>query len=58
MIYGVFSREHTVEIFDMMVEEISIEEKITSFQPDMIDTYEPAYRRAQGKTLGQKNQRT
>ena len=36
MIYGVFSREHTVEIFDMMVEEISIEEKITSFQPDMI----------------------
>ena len=36
MIYGVFKREHTVEIFDMMVEEISIEEKITSFQPDMI----------------------
>ncbi|WP_028830246.1 B12-binding domain-containing radical SAM protein [Proteocatella sphenisci] len=36
MIYGVFTKNHTVEIFDMMIEKMSIEDKISDFKPDMI----------------------
>lgn len=36
MIYGVFARTQNVEIFDMMVETLSLEEKMRSFQPDRV----------------------
>jgi len=36
MVYRVFAEHHSVEIFDMMVEKISIEDKIRDFKPDTI----------------------
>lgn len=36
MIYGVLEFDHIVEIFDMMVDKLSIEEKISEFKPDTI----------------------
>ena len=36
MIYSVFEQNHTVEIFDMMIEKLSIEEKIRDFEPDRV----------------------
>lgn len=36
MIYGVFEKTQTVEIFDMMIEEMGIEYKIKEFSPDII----------------------
>src|SRR5665648_1032875 len=36
MIYGVLKEEHDIEIFDMMIEGISLSKKIGSFKPDTV----------------------
>lgn len=36
MVYGVLNDEHEVEIFDMMIETISLTEKVKSFMPDAV----------------------
>lgn len=36
MVYGVLSREHHVEIFDMMVEKTTLEAKLDAFKPDCV----------------------
>ena len=36
MIYGVLKEHYAVEIFDMMIEEISLTEKIKSYKPDAV----------------------
>lgn len=36
MVYGVLKNDHDIEIFDMMVEEISLSEKIESYSPDTV----------------------
>ncbi|MGD9566716.1 MAG: radical SAM protein [Sedimentibacter sp.] len=36
MVYGVLKEEHAVEIFDMMIEEMSLTEKIISYKPDAV----------------------
>jgi len=36
MVYEVLYREHKVEIFDMMVEKMSLEEKLVSYRPDVV----------------------
>jgi radical SAM superfamily enzyme YgiQ (UPF0313 family) len=36
MVYGVLKNDHVVEIFDMMIEEISLTEKIKNYNPDVI----------------------
>lgn len=36
MVYGVLKEDHVVEIFDMMIEEISLSEKINSYKPDVV----------------------
>ncbi len=36
MVYGVLKNEHEIEIFDMMIEEMSLTEKIKSCMPDVI----------------------
>lgn len=36
MIYGVLSRKHRVEIFDMMVEKTTLESKMDAFKPDCV----------------------
>lgn len=36
MIYGVLKQEHQVEIFDMMIEKLSLTDKISVYNPDVI----------------------
>lgn len=36
MVYGVLKNNHVVEIFDMMIEEISLSEKIKYYNPDVV----------------------
>lgn len=36
MIYGILKVDHIVEIFDMMVEKISLTEKLRDFKPDIV----------------------
>ncbi len=36
MVYGVFQRTQRVDIFDMMVETITLEEKMRTFRPDVV----------------------
>jgi len=36
MIYGVLKEKHKVEIFDMMVDQINLEEKLKDYRPDVL----------------------
>ncbi len=36
MIYGIIKEEHIVEIFDMMVEKISLKEKVDEYKPNLV----------------------
>lgn len=36
MIYGVLKNDHDIQIFDMMIEEMNLTEKIESFHPDLV----------------------